>query len=100
MRNGVRSQLLQRKFFFHSHAVQQSPPLYIELSTIYRQTDTEFISVLNNLRNNQITAADVQALNKYVKPDFDLKQRLYHPDDSQCKSGCYERTSFGRFKGS
>jgi hypothetical protein len=33
--------------FFHSHAVQQSPPLYIE-STIYRQTDTEFISVLNN----------------------------------------------------
>ena len=61
------------KFFFHSHAVQQNPPLYIELSTIYRQTDTDFISVLNNLRNNQITAADVQALNKYVKPDFDLK---------------------------
>jgi hypothetical protein len=43
-RNGVRPQLLQREFFFHSHAVQQSPPLYIELSTIYRQTDTEFIS--------------------------------------------------------
>jgi hypothetical protein len=70
MRNGVRPQL-QRKFFF-IRMPQQSPPLYIELSTIYRQTDTEFISVLNNLRN-QITAADVQALNKYVKPDFDLK---------------------------
>jgi hypothetical protein len=66
------AQLLQREIFI-SFAVQQSPPLYIELSTIYRQTDTEFISVLNNLRNNQITAADVQALNKYVKPDFDLK---------------------------
>jgi hypothetical protein len=64
-------QLLQREIFFIR--MQQSPPLYIELSTIYRQTDTEFISVLNNLRNNQITAADVQALNKYVKPDFDLK---------------------------
>jgi hypothetical protein len=64
---------ITKEIFFHSHAVQQSPPLYIELSTIYRQTDTEFISVLNNLRNNQITAADVQALNKYVKPDFDLK---------------------------
>ncbi|MBE0392049.1 helix-turn-helix domain-containing protein [Flavobacterium sp. PL002] len=62
------------KFFFHSHAVQLSPPLYIELSQIYRQTDTEFISVLNNLRNNQITAADVAALNKYVKPNFDLKE--------------------------
>ena len=64
----------QGKFFFHSHVVQQSPPLYIELSTIYRQTDTEFISVLNNLRNNQITAQDVAVLNKYVKPDFDLKE--------------------------
>jgi uncharacterized protein YpbB len=61
------------KFFFHSHVVQQSPPLYIELSTIFRQTDTEFISVLNNLRDNKITAADVAALNQYVKPDFDLK---------------------------
>jgi hypothetical protein len=60
MRNGVRS-AITKEIFFHSHAVQQSPPLYIELSTIYRQTDTEFISVLNNLRNNQ-TAADVQAL--------------------------------------
>jgi hypothetical protein len=73
MRNGVPGNYYKGNFFFILHAVQQSPPLYIELSTIYRQTDTEFISVLNNLRNNQITAADVQALNKYVKPDFDLK---------------------------
>lgn len=61
------------KFFFHSHVVQQSPPLYIELSKIFRQTDTNFISVLNNLRNNRITPDDVQVLNQYVKPDFDLK---------------------------
>ena len=39
------------KFFFHSHVIQQSPPLYIELSKIFRQTDSSFISVLNNLRN-------------------------------------------------
>ncbi|WP_348812078.1 helix-turn-helix domain-containing protein [Flavobacterium maritimum] len=61
------------KFFFHSHAVQQSPPLYIELSKIFRQTDDTFISVLNNLRNNQISQQDIQTLNQYVKPDFDLK---------------------------
>ena len=61
------------KFFFHSHAIQQNPPLYIELSKIYRQTDDTFISVLNNLRNNQITPQDIQVLNEYVKPDFDLK---------------------------
>ncbi|MCV9929672.1 helix-turn-helix domain-containing protein [Flavobacterium sp. LS1R49] len=61
------------KFFFHSHVIQQNPPLYIELSKIFRQTDDAFISVLNNLRNNQITPQDIQSLNQYVQPDFDLK---------------------------
>ena len=61
------------KFFFHSHVVQQNPPLYIELSKIFRQTDDTFISVLNNLRNNEISQQDIQTLNHYVKPDFDLK---------------------------
>lgn len=61
------------KFFFHSHVVQQNPPLYIELSKIFRQTDVTFISILNNLRNNQISSEDIQFLNQYVKPDFDLK---------------------------
>ena len=61
------------KFFFHSHVIQQNPPLYIELSKIFRQTDDEFIAVLNNLRNNQISKDDILILNKYVKPDFDLK---------------------------
>jgi hypothetical protein len=62
------------KFFFHSHVIQQNPPLYIELSKIYRQRDEVFITILNNLRNNHITAADMNFLNQYVKPDFDLKQ--------------------------
>ena len=61
------------KFFFHSHVVQQNPPLYIELDKIFRQTDDAFISVLNNLRNNTISKDDIAALNQYVQPNFDLK---------------------------
>ncbi|HMI06917.1 MAG TPA: helix-turn-helix domain-containing protein [Flavobacterium sp.] len=61
------------KFFFHSHVIQQNPPLYIELSKIFRQTDEDFISILNNLRNNRISQNDIAVLNQYVKPDFDLK---------------------------
>lgn len=61
------------KFFFHSHVIQQCPPLYIELSKIFRQTDDTFISVLNNLRNNEISQQDIQTLNQYFKPNFDLK---------------------------
>ncbi|MCO6147617.1 helix-turn-helix domain-containing protein [Flavobacterium sp. NRK1] len=59
------------KFFFHSHVVHQDPPLYIELDKIYRQTDSVFIDVLNNLRNNVITEKDLKVLNTFVQPDFD-----------------------------
>ena len=59
------------KFFFHSHAVQQNPPLYIELDKIYRQSDSVFIDVLNNLRNNIITTSDLKVLNGFVQPGFD-----------------------------
>jgi hypothetical protein len=61
-------------FFFHSHIIQQYPPLYIELDKIFRQTDSEFIEVLNNLRLNKITSNDVQLLNQFVQPNFDLKK--------------------------
>lgn len=62
------------KFFFHSHVMQLNPPLYIELSKIFRQTDDVFISVLNNLRNNQISQEDLHTLNQYVQPNFNLKE--------------------------
>ncbi|MXN92655.1 AAA family ATPase [Flavobacterium sp. Sd200] len=60
------------KFFFHSQVVQQHPPVYIELDKIYRQTDSRFINVLNNLRNNIITSDDLKVLNEFVNPAFDL----------------------------
>ncbi|AWI25111.1 helix-turn-helix domain-containing protein [Flavobacterium pallidum] len=61
------------KFFFHSQVVQQHPPIYIELSKIFRQTDDRFISILNNLRHNSISAADIAVLNAFVKTGFDIK---------------------------
>jgi PIF1-like helicase/Helix-turn-helix domain/Helicase len=61
------------KFFFHAKVMQQTPPLYIELTKIFRQTDGHFISVLNSLRHNKISLDDIKTLNQYVRPDFDLK---------------------------
>ena len=64
------------KFFFNAKVVEQHPPIYIELSKIYRQSDDSFIAILNNLRNNTITPSDVNILNGYVKPSFDVES---HP---------------------
>jgi len=61
-------------FFFNAVVLQQNPIIYIELSKIYRQTETNFIDVLNNLRNNRITQSDIAILNQYVKPNFDSKK--------------------------
>lgn len=61
-------------FFFHARVIHEQPPLYIELSTIYRQQDSEFIQVLNNLRNNQISDGDMQILNRFVQIGFDPSQ--------------------------
>jgi len=69
----ILSKYYKGKFFFHSLVVQNDPPLYIELSKIFRQTDDTFISILNNLRNNKIATADIEILDHYVKPDFDFK---------------------------
>ena len=62
------------KFFFHSHVVQQNPPLYLELSKIFRQDDDTFIDLLESLRNNTISEKQRDELNKYVQLDFDTKK--------------------------
>ncbi|MCI1268208.1 MAG: helix-turn-helix domain-containing protein [Saprospiraceae bacterium] len=62
------------KFFFHAPIIQQNPPLYIELSKVFRQSDDTFIRILNNLRNNHISQLDVDVLNQYVQTNFDLKK--------------------------
>lgn len=63
------------KFFFHSHAIQQNPPLYLELSKIFRQDDDTFIDLLDSLRNNTISPQQRDVLNKYVQPNFDSKKQ-------------------------
>jgi DNA polymerase III delta prime subunit len=57
-------------FFFDAQVLRNIPPLYIELDKIYRQSDETFITVLNHLRDNEVTATDIEILNRYYKPGF------------------------------
>jgi ATP-dependent exoDNAse (exonuclease V) alpha subunit len=70
----ILKQYYKSPFFFDAQAIANYPPLYIELEKIYRQTDHQFIDVLNNLRNNTITERDVELLNKHYQPDFQPKK--------------------------
>jgi DNA-binding NarL/FixJ family response regulator len=58
-------------FFFDAQVMQQAPPLYLELKKIYRQHEQDFISLLNNIRNNKATAKDLEVLNSHYQPDYE-----------------------------
>lgn len=60
MRDYYRSQ-----HFFEAVALRESGFVYVELDKIFRQQDDAFISILNNLRDNRVTAADIQKLNEH-----------------------------------
>lgn len=64
----------QGMFFFQAKCLVNHMPVYIELKTIYRQSDALFIKILNNLRNNTFVADDKKILESYIKPDFQLLQ--------------------------
>ncbi|WP_367867670.1 ATP-dependent RecD-like DNA helicase [Pedobacter sp. WC2423] len=57
-------------YFFEGYVIRRNPLLQIELTTVFRQTEPEFVNILNSIRNNQITEADLALLNKRYDPDF------------------------------
>lgn len=63
-------------YFFDALVLKNEKPVYIELDKIYRQSDSTFIDLLNNLRNNTVTQENINLLNSYYQPNFDEKTAL------------------------
>lgn len=57
-------------FFFDAKVLREHPPVLLELRKIYRQKDDFFIDLLNNIRNNTCTTADLEKLNTHYHPNF------------------------------
>ena len=53
-------------FFFDAHVFRQMPLVSIELRKVYRQNNPHFISLLDKIRCNQISTADLAILNQRV----------------------------------
>ena len=62
-------------YFFDALVFQQQKPITIELERIYRQSDQNFVTILNNLRNNIISQEDIRILNSYVRPHFSPEKK-------------------------
>lgn len=61
-------------WFYEAKVLKEDPLVYIELDKIFRQHDPEFIGLLNNLRNNTISAEDVEVLNQHYKTTEEINQ--------------------------
>lgn len=57
-------------YYFSSQVILQQPPLFIEFDTIFRQTNTGFIQLLNQVRNNQLTSDSINMLHERYQPAF------------------------------
>lgn len=57
-------------YFFDALVIRRNPVLQIELTTVFRQTEPEFIGILNDIRNNQISESSLELLNKRFNPDY------------------------------
>jgi ATP-dependent DNA helicase PIF1 len=63
-------------YFFDALVVRRYPLLQIELTTVFRQTEPEFINILNDIRNNQISENSLSLLNERYQPQFSATSDL------------------------
>jgi len=71
---GTLAQYYNSAWFYEAKALQESPPVYIELDKIFRQHDPAFIRILNNLRNNITTHEDIETLNQFYKTSDEISE--------------------------
>ncbi|RCS26732.1 helicase [Polaribacter sp. WD7] len=57
-------------YFFSSKSFQEADVVSIELKHIYRQKNEDFITILNEIRNDNLSEKSTKILNKRYNPDF------------------------------
>lgn len=54
-------------YFFQARVFRELKPIYIEFEHVYRQTNEEFLAILNEVRNNALTPQSFAVLNSRVR---------------------------------
>ncbi len=57
-------------FFYGSRALQQTQYVSIELTKVFRQTDKQFIEILNEVRSGHVQQSTLDLLNQRYIPNF------------------------------
>lgn len=66
-------------FFFSAHVFHDMELVSIELTKVYRQKEQTFISLLDRIRNNEVTPSDLKKLESRVCPEVFLPISAMEP---------------------
>ena len=65
-------------FFFDSKVMKEAPPVYIEFTKIYRQSEEQFINLLNQVRNNELDQGGNELLQSLYQPGINRRDHKDH----------------------
>lgn len=65
-------------YFFQAQVFRELHPVYIELDHVFRQTNGDFVEILNQVRNNALTPQSLRVLNTRYIPDFEPSKQSEH----------------------
>ena len=91
-------QFYRSRFFFDSLVWQQCNPLRIELEKVYRQEEAEFLRILNNIRNGEPVAKDLEKLNLRYQGDLTPKGVIILTTHNR-KADKINQSQLGQLKG-
>ena len=65
-------------YFFQAKVMQELQPVYVELDHVFRQQDRTFVQLLNEVRENQLTAQGRALLSARYNPRFRNTDEDFH----------------------
>ena len=65
-------------YFFQAKVMQELQPIYVELDHVFRQQDEQFVQLLNEVRDNQLTAQGRALLASRYNPYFKNTEDDFH----------------------
>ena len=65
-------------YFFQARVMKELQPIYVELDHVFRQQDQTFVQLLNEVRENQLTAQGRALLNARYNPRFQNTDEDFH----------------------
>lgn len=65
-------------YFFHSKVLQQIEPIYLEFNNVFRQQNTQFVNLLNEVRENRLSTESRAMLAARYNPHFVNNEEDFH----------------------